>query len=40
MEASPHVNKSWTFPPLSTTMTVFPPSEPVQGIFPIQKFYD
>jgi hypothetical protein len=31
-EAPPSTNETWTFPPSSTTMTVFLPNEPVQGI--------
>jgi hypothetical protein len=31
-EVPPPANESWTFPPSSMTMTVFLPSEPVQGI--------
>jgi hypothetical protein len=33
-------NESWTCPPQSAIMAAFLPNEPVQGIFPIQKFYD
>ena len=35
----PAANESWTFPSSWTIMTLFPPSEPDQGLFSTPKFY-